>query len=119
MTWLETQLMQHRFTGVDYNFSNTFSGGFKFYDIGGTRVTALNVTVSPVENAYISLFTGVEPATPDLAFGAGLEYDFFTKKDNLFTGMGIFVDWLATDGGLFDVASGGALTFGLKTKIGI
>ncbi len=105
--------------GVDYNFNNTFSGGFKFFDIGGTSVAAVNVAVSPVDNAYISLFTGAETAGPIVAFGAGLEYDFFTKKDGLFTGMGVFVDWLATNGGVFNVSDGGVVTFGLKTKIGI
>ena len=108
--------------GVDYNFDDTFSGGFKFYDLGGVNYSVVNLAVSPLENAYISLYTGAElpaAAAPVVSFGAGLEYDFFTRNDSLFTAMGVYADWLASNGGAHDLAAGGIFTVGLKTKIGL
>jgi hypothetical protein len=63
------------------------------------------------------------------AFGFGLGYDIFSKKDTIFSALTLTVDWLATRGdgdgaGALDtspyaIEEGGALIFGLKVRMGI
>lgn len=102
--------------GLDYQFNDQFSGGFKFFQYG-TDVTAVNITMYPVDSLSVSLYTGSDGT--DVVFGVGAGYDFFTKKDGLFSSMGVFIDWMAGVAGAYNVADGGLLTFGMKTKFGI
>jgi hypothetical protein len=104
--------------GVDYNFDKEFTGGFKFFKLGAGDVTVINISMHPSEALSVSLYSGVDDASL-LTFGAGVGYDFFSKKGGLFSSMGVFADWLAGDGGSFDVASGGTFVFGLRSKFGV
>lgn len=105
--------------GVDYTFNDTFTGGFKFYDVAGNNLQLINMTVTPADKMNLSLYSGVLGA--DAAFGVGFGYDIFTKKSALFSKLSINVDWLATSGavGTYDVANGGVILFGLRTQVGL
>lgn len=103
--------------GMDYYFNQHFSGGFKFVEVNANNLTLVNITAMPINQAFISLFTGSDGA--NIVFGVGVEYDFFVKKNVLFSGMGLFINWYAGDGAAFSLSDGGVLTLGLTTKLGI
>lgn len=106
--------------GVDYQFDSQFSGGFKFYDINAVSVAVMNITMSPKDNLYVSLYTGSEPVLGKMVFGAGIGYDFFTKNEGLFSSMGVFLDWFAGDStGTYNIKDGGTFLIGMKSKFGI
>lgn len=106
--------------GVDYSFNDQFTGGFKFFKYSAGDVAAVNITIHPAESLSVSVYSGTDTAAvPNVIFGAGVGFDFFSKKDGLFTSLGVFVDWLAGSGGNYAVTSGGSLAFGLKTQFGL
>ncbi len=105
--------------GVDYTFNDSFSGGFKFYKVGGNSLQLINMSVIPSEKLNLSIYSGVLGG--GAAFGIGVAYDIFSKKDALFSNLSINIDWLATAtaGSTYDVATGGVILFGLRTQMGL
>ena len=103
--------------GIFYTFNEAFAGGFSFTDIGANNVTMVTIAVTPVENLYVRMHTG--QIGTDLGFGAGFGYDVLARQEGFFTALGLYFDWYASNGGTYDIADGGVLTFGLKTKIGV
>jgi len=108
--------------GMNYTFNSTFTGGFKYIDIGGAAGQFINMSVVPADKLSLTVYTGKLGAAA--AFGVGLSYDLFTKKDALFSSMSINVDWLADDtatgtAGAYPVADGGVILFGLRTEVGL
>ena len=103
--------------GVDYSFNSTFTGGFKYFEVAGNTGQMMNVTVVPADKLTLSLYSGQLVALT--SFGVGVGYDIFTKKDALFSKLSINLDWLATNGGAYDVANGGVILFGLRTQVGL
>jgi len=101
--------------GVQFQLSEKFSAGFSIIDSG----TFINVTAIPKTNVSFSLYSG--QISSSMAFGLGTGYEFFTKKDNFFTSMGVYADWYACSDETSDeaLANGGILAFGLKTKLGL
>ena len=128
ITGTNDDIMANNVFGVDYNFNNGYTGGFKYINMGSGAATfsVVNFTMSPKENVYVSLYTGSASTTgalasTDAAFGLGLSYDFFTKKDGIFSAMGVYIDWMASstsNKNVAAIADGGALAMGLKTKVG-
>lgn len=104
--------------GVDYIFNDMFTGGFKFFTLGANSVTAMNFSVEVIENATVSLYSGVDSGT-DIVFGLGFGYDFLTKKDTVFSSMGLYIDWIAGNGGFFDIMDGGSFLMGVRAKFGL
>ena len=104
--------------GVDYIFNEMFTGGFKFLQLATTDVTAMNFSAEIIDNAAVSIYTGVDSGS-NLAFGLGFSYDFLTRKDVIFSSMGLYIDWLAGDGGSLAIADGGVILMGFRTKFGI
>ncbi|MBI9102379.1 MAG: hypothetical protein JEY99_08200 [Spirochaetales bacterium] len=108
--------------GFYYTFNETFAGGFSFTDIAGNDVSMVTISVSPLENLYVKMNTGQITSgagVSALGFGAGFGYDFLTKKSGLFTSLGLYFDWYADNAGVYDIADGGVMAFGLKTRIGL
>jgi len=106
--------------GMDYTFNSTFTGGFKFFDIGGISGRFINISVIPADKLRLTVYTGTTgPVPATAAFGVGLSYDLFSKKDALFSNMSINIDWLADASGSYDVANGGVILFGLRTQVGL
>ena len=107
--------------GFYYSFNDTFSGGFSFNTVDGNDVDMVTISVSPIENLYISMDTGQidDGVTTALGFGAGFGYDFFAKKSGLFTSLGLYFNWFAGNAGVYDIANGGVMAFGLKTRVGL
>ncbi len=103
--------------GMDYTFNSTFSGGFKFFDIAGNAGSFINISVIPADKLKLTVYTGKLVAAA--AFGVGLSYDLFAKKDALFSNMSINIDWLADNAGTYPVATGGVVLFGLRTQVGL
>ncbi len=102
--------------GAQFQMNDTFSAGFTFF----TNTQLLNVTVSPMDNMYISVYSGSYLNKP--GFGLGLGYDFLVNKSAMFSAMGIYLDWMANNGAAGaagSVEDGGALMIGLKAKFGI
>ena len=123
VTDTNTDTMANNVFGVDYNFNETFTGGFKYMtmsnSVSGVAFSVMNFSMMPKENVTVSLYTGSETSVGGAAFGLGLEYDFFTKKDGLFSAMGVYVDWLASSAaGVAALEDGGIIAMGLKTKVG-
>lgn len=104
--------------GIDYNFTETFTGGFKFISLSAGDISTINISAVLAENVAVTLYTGTDNGF-NIIFGTGIGYTFFTKKNALFSSMGISIDWLAGSAGNFLVTDGGIITFGLKTRIGI
>ena len=105
--------------GMNYTFNSTFTGGFKYIDVAGDSGSFINISVIPADKLKLTVYTGKITAVPDAAFGVGLSYDLFSKKDALFSNMSINIDWLASNGGTYDVANGGVVLFGLRTDVGL
>ena len=104
--------------GMNYTFNSTFTGGFKFMDIGTASGQFINISVVPADKMKLTVYTGELETVA--AFGVGLSYDLFSKKDALFSNMSINIDWMADNGGaLYDVANGGVILFGLRTEVGL
>lgn len=103
--------------GMDYSFNSTFTGGFKFIDIATQTGQFINMSVIPADKLHLTVYSG-KIATA-AAFGVGLSYDLFSKKDALFSNMSINIDWLADNGGFYDIADGGVILFGLRTQVGL
>lgn len=104
--------------GMNYTFNSTFTGGFKFIEVAGVAGQFINISVIPAEKLRLTVYTGKFTGA---AFGVGLSYDLFSKKDALFSNMSINIDWLAENNpGLgFDIADGGVILFGLRTEVGL
>ncbi|QEN03940.1 hypothetical protein EW093_04235 [Thiospirochaeta perfilievii] len=113
--------------GFTYTFSEAFKGGFSFTEIDGISIDTINISIVPAENATLTMYTGsittpaagAVPAATELGFGVGLGYDFFTNTKSIFTSLGLYLDWFASNGGSYDIANGGVISMGLKTKIGL
>ncbi|MGL1893273.1 MAG: hypothetical protein OCD02_16680 [Spirochaetaceae bacterium] len=112
--------------GFSYSFNETIGGGFTFTKVGDISINTVNISYTPVKDTTITMYTG--QVGDLLGFGAGLGYDFFTKKKGFFTSLGIYLNWYASNGSTIaagattteaDVAEGGLLTMGLKTRIGL
>ncbi len=105
--------------GLQFYFNDMFSAGFGFMKYGTS--TFLNVTVTPIKNAHIAFFTGQMDS--QLAFGVGIGYDFLVMKKMLFSSLGIYFDWLASNAaaGAADesIHDGGLLCIGLKARFGL
>ena len=110
-------VVAHTVFGVDYAFNETFSGGFKFFDIAAVTGQAVNISVFPADKMRLSVYTG--DLGGNIALGLGFAYDIFSKKDALFANMSVNLDWFASDGGAYDLASGGVILFGLRTQVGL
>lgn len=102
--------------GMNYTFNSTFTGGFKYITIAATAGQFINISVVPADKLKLTVYTG---QLTNAAFGVGLSYDLFSKKDALFSNMSINIDWLAENGGTYDVANGGVILFGLRTEVGL
>ncbi len=123
ITGTTSDTMASNVFGVDYNFNDTFTGGFKYMTMSnsaaGVAFSVMNFTMVPKENVSVSLYTGSESVGAGAAFGLGVAYDFFTKKEGLFSSMGVYVDWLASSAaGVGAMEDGGIIAMGLKTKVG-
>ncbi len=99
--------------GLQFQFDKTFSGGFTF-DASSTLPTLLNLSITPIENAIVSIYTGGSASS--VAFGVGLGYDFLKSTEKFYSAMGVYLDWIATTSNL---TSGGTLCIGLKTSFGM
>ncbi len=103
--------------GIQFTFDDTFSAGFSF---AGGIMSLMNITATPMENVNFSMFTG--DVNGELGFGAGIGYDFLTKKSALFTKMGLYLNWLVngnTVADAYDIDNGGVLALGLKAGFGL
>jgi hypothetical protein len=101
--------------GIQLQLTEKYSAGFSIIDSGAF----VNVTATPKTNVSVSLYSG--QISSSMAFGLGTGYDFFTKKDNFFTSMGVYADWYACSDDTLDaaLANGGILAIGLETKLGL
>jgi hypothetical protein len=105
--------------GLSFSRSESFSAGYSFYQLGAERLNALTLGVNAVDKLFVRLFVGASAALAPY-IGFGISYDLFSKKDTLFTALGIGIDWFgATTGGVHTAISGGAVQFGIKVKVGI
>ncbi len=105
---------------MQFHLNDMFSTGLSFADFGAANLTLLNVTVMPVDNAQVTLSVG--QIGGNIGFGLGLGYDFLVRKKMLFSSLGFYVDWLASDaaaGVVSSIREGGLLSFGLKTRFGL
>lgn len=103
--------------GVDYTFNSTFNGGFKFVEVGSSAGKFISISVIPSDDLHLTIYSG--KLVTDVAFGLGLSYDLFSKKDALFSNMSINIDWFASDGGVYPVDGGGVILLGLRTQVGL
>ena len=103
--------------GMDYTFNTTFTGGFKYFTVGASTGQFIDISVVPADKLKLTVYTGKIAAAA--AFGVGLSYDLFSKKDALFSNMSINIDWLADNAGAYPVANGGVILFGLRTQVGL
>ncbi len=106
--------------GLQFQMNETFSAGFIFFQ----DAQLVNVTISPINNTYLSFYTGkFNPnATGAVGFGAGIGYDFASTKNTMFSAIGIYLDWLANNdssGNKGSIEDGGCLMVGLKAKLGL
>ncbi len=111
--------------GFTYSFSDTFKGGFNFIEIDGNSIDTINISIIPMDNVTLTMYSGQisDGATSNLGFGIGLGYDFFTNNKSLFTSLGLYIDWYASGSTVaadpYRIENGGVITMGLKTRIGI
>ncbi|MDR1316098.1 MAG: hypothetical protein LBK13_04410 [Spirochaetales bacterium] len=135
--------------GLYFTVDETFSAGYSFFDysyqadVDGaagdelieTTINAVGFGISPSDKLTVRLYLGSAAAATGatfdastFAFGLGLGYDIFSKKDTLFSALTLSVDWLATRGNgsttvadksPYSIEEGGALIFGLKARLGI
>ena len=84
-------------------------------------ISNIRISIDVTENSNLSVLTGNDGT--NMVFGAGFGYDFFTKKNKIFSSLGLYVDYLATSGtGItapYSIENGGIMLFGLKTTMGI
>jgi hypothetical protein len=133
--------------GLYFTIDESFSAGYSFFDysylanVDGaagdelveTAVNAVGIGVSPADRLTVRLYIGSTAAgavfiNPTPAFGLGIGYDIFNKKNTLFSALTVGLDWLATrgNGGVagtdtspYTIDEGGAFIFGLKARLGI
>lgn len=104
--------------GLQFQFNDVFSAGFRF--LSPNSIQLLHLSVFPVENLSIALYTG--SISNEVGFGLGVGYDFLSKKDSLFYSLGLYLDWLASNtakDSSYSIENGGAFSIGLKVKMGI
>jgi hypothetical protein len=125
-------------TVVNYGFYSVFNeviaGGFSLTDINytGSRYTLglVNVLAALTDNVNIRLSMGIAEPPPGAGLsdspliGLGLNYDeLLTRESGFLFSLGIFADWIAvfdTDPAMpFRLEDGGALSIGLRVKIGV
>ncbi|MDC7223875.1 MAG: hypothetical protein PQJ60_09055, partial [Spirochaetales bacterium] len=102
--------------GVQFQFDDNFSAGFSF----ASDRSLLNVSLSPMDDVTVSMYTG--DVNSELGFGLGVGYDFLVKKSTIFSAMGVYLDWLANGTATaddYDIENGGVFCVGLKAKFGL
>lgn len=104
--------------GFSYSFNESFRGGFSFMDINSISIDTINISIVPVENATLTMYTA--QIDTELGFGLGFGYDFFTNTKTFFTSLGVSLDWFGAGAGTeFLIEDGGVISIGLKTRIGL
>lgn len=107
--------------GVSYNFDSGITAGFSIINSGDSTISTIEVGVEVGESGYITALTGSDGE--NFALGLGIGYDFFIKKDKLNSSVGLYLDYIATNGDKdaapFSFENGGLFLIGLKTSLGL
>ncbi len=106
--------------GLQFQLNDMFSAGAAL----SKGMQLVNVSVSPINNLYASLYTGNHfvGGANNVAFGIGAGYDFIVNNTGLFAALGVYLDWLANNsasGTYGSISDGGVIAVGLRAKAGI
>ncbi len=107
--------------GISYNFNSGITAGFSVISLGESNLSTLEIGVKVAKGAHITALTGSDGE--NLAFGFGLGYDFLKDEDMLFSSVGVYLDYIATNedknSSTLSVENGGLFLIGLKTSLGL
>lgn len=107
--------------GISYNFNSGITAGFSLINMEDSNISTVEIGVEVAEGAHLTALSG--NINDKFAFGLGLGYDFFTKKNRLFSSVGIYIDYIATNSDKdldpYSLQNGGLFLIGLKTSLGI
>lgn len=107
--------------GVSYNFNSGITAGFSLINVDDNNISTVEIGVEVAKGAHLTALSG--NINDKFAFGLGLGYDFFTKKNRLFSSVGIYIDYIATNSDKdldpYSLQNGGLFLIGLKTSLGI